>query len=79
VSDGPDASVTVSVTLRRTGTTGLRLETDPPGLIPPDMDIETAFMRLGGEMLTLLAAAPPPAPLPPARFGRRGRDPRAGS
>jgi hypothetical protein len=75
---GDLGSVTVRVTLRRVGSSGLAVETDPPGLVPPGMDVETAFMRLGSEMLTALAAVPVPDH-GPVRFGRPRRGVREGS
>ena len=77
--EDPDlGAVTVRVTLRRVGSSGLSVETDPPGLVPPGMDVEGAFMRLGSEMLAALARVPRPEPAP-VRFARPRRGLREGS
>lgn len=67
----------VLVVLRRVGSSGYAVETDPPGIVPEGMDVESAFMRIGSEMLSRLSSTP--RPREPVRFARARPRVREGS
>jgi hypothetical protein len=67
-ADDRGDACSVLVVLRRVGSSGYVVETDPPGIVPEGMDVESAFMRIGSEMLARLSSTPRPREA--ARFAR---------
>jgi len=66
-----DREISVTVRLTRDSLGRMRVATDPPGLVPDDADVETAFLMVGSGMIRMLGPVAYETPSP--RFARRGR------